>query len=73
MATDNRFRTSSSNVWERVSVRKNKRFQSLGTQHCRRVIKAYYESCDQFVAKGVLSVFPDTSDVEVREESKRTL
>ena len=36
---DNRFRIPSLNVWERVSVRKNKSFQSLGTQHGRRVIK----------------------------------
>lgn len=28
---------SSLNVWERISVRKNQSFQSLGTQHGRRV------------------------------------
>ena len=33
-------RASSWNVWERVSVRNNKSFQCLGTQHGCRVMKA---------------------------------
>ena len=37
---DDRF--SSWNVWERVSVRKNKSFQSLGTQYGRPVNKTNY-------------------------------